>query len=184
MKRYLSHLSSVEAHVKGALKGGSLEEVRGRVATISKKLFGGKEAATEAGNIGGLLYCQTDAGDMFIASTAYVASQDTLRDLAKYLRLLPGLGQRFGFRSEDAELCLKKITANAVKQHEGEEMLVGFVASPKGFLCSVTYWGKPVDARGEDALPVDKIADYYEETPMKEDGKTVGGKIIFTLERR
>jgi hypothetical protein len=184
MKKYLLHLSNVEAHVKGALRGGSMEGVKEKVEAASKKLFKGKTSVTDAGTVGGILFCQTDAGGIFVSSTAFIASPDTLRDLTKYLRLLPTLGVRFRFRSGDAELCMKKITGNAVKQHEGEEMLVGFVAFSKGFLCSVTYWGEPVDARGDDALPVDKIADYFEETPIKEDGKTVGGKIIFTLESR
>lgn len=183
MKSLLKHLIEVEEHVLEAFKGGRIEGLKEKVDSISHRLFKTK-GVTEAGEVGEIVYCQTDTGDVFIASTAFKDTENAAKNFMSYVDMLPKLSDRFKFRGDDAEICVRKLVKHATEEEAGKEILFGFVASEKGFLCSMTYWGEKIDVTRGDALPINEIADLYEETPLKEAGKRVGGKIIFALQAK
>ncbi|MFH1788243.1 MAG: hypothetical protein ABH834_02535 [Candidatus Altiarchaeota archaeon] len=183
MKSLIKHLIEVEEHVLDAFRGGRIDDLKGKVESVARKL-GRAGGATQAGKIGELVYCQTDAEDVFVASTAFKDTEKEGKALMEYARMLPELSERFGFRGDDAEICMRKLVKHATCEEQGKDVLFGFVASRKGFLCSMTYWGDRINVLEGDALPINEIADLYEETPLDEGGETVGGKIIFALEAK
>ena len=175
MKNLLSHLSEVEKHVHSSLKKGGLDGLKERVEGFSAKIFKAG-AKTDVGVIGGMHFCRTDADDVYIASTAFKPDRESIKDFEGYLKVLETLGERYRFHADDTELCFRKLVKHAGESLGSEgELLAGFIASDKGVLCSLTYWGGKVDFAGSDALSVSEIADFYEEDDEKEYSKVLFG---------
>jgi|GEM_PF-1666005 len=182
MKKFLRHLNKFEGHVLDALKGGESETLSEKLNALAHSLFKGEVPFTVINHGEKIVYCHTDGGDVFIASSALIPHTETKKEVEAYLNVLDDLGKRFSFNSEKANALTRKILTQAIETITDSEILLGFVASSQGFLCSLTRWRGKIDLSADVKNNFLDQADYFEQTPLIEGGVEVGSKIIFILD--